>query len=55
MDWLPDGRVVQNGITQKGSTCSGSGAINAFDPVLDMNGKVTTLAIGQDPDGAGGG
>jgi len=55
MDWLPDGRVVQNGITQKGSTCSGSGTINAFDPVLDMNGKVTTLTIGQDPDGAGGG
>lgn len=55
MDWLPDGRVVQNGITQKGSSCSGSGTIEAFDPALDMNGKVTTLTSGQDPDGAGGG
>jgi hypothetical protein len=55
MDWLPDGRVVQNGIAQKGSNCSGSGTINAFDPVLDMNGKLTTLTSGQDPDGAGGG
>ena len=55
MDWLPDGRVVQNGITQKGSNCSGSGTIDAFEPVLDMNGKVTILTSGQDPDGAGGG
>jgi hypothetical protein len=55
MDWLPDGRVIQNGIIRQGSSCSGSGTIDAFDPVLDMNGKVTTLTSGQDPDGAGGG